>query len=70
MRICLALALLGFLGACAAQPSTGKQSSLSSDIGPSDISPQSARVQADVQHILRGMEQARTSQERVARYGR
>ena len=65
MRILLALALLGFLGACAAQPSTGEQGLLSSGVGP-----HSDRVQADVQHILRGMEQARSRDERVARYGR
>jgi len=64
MRIFLALALLGFLGACATQPSTGERGLLSSGIGP-----HSARVQADVLHILRGMEQARSREERVARYG-
>lgn len=65
MRFFLALALLGILGGCAAQPSTGEQGLLSSGIGP-----HSARVQADVRHILRGMEQARLSEEQMARYGR
>lgn len=60
----MALALLGFLGACAAQPMPGAHA-FSSGIGP-----RSARVQADVQDILRGMESARSSDERVARYGR
>lgn len=65
MRIFLALALLGFLGGCAAQPSIGEQGLQSSGIGP-----HSPRVQADVQHILQGMEQARLSEEQMARYGR
>lgn len=64
MRILLAVTLLGLLSACAAQPSTGEQPLLSG------IGPHSARVQADVQNILRGMDQARDRDERVARYGR
>lgn len=46
------------------QPSTGEDAMLSG------IGPHSARVQADVQNILRGMDQARDRDERVARYGR
>lgn len=64
MRILLAVAVLGLLSACAMQPSTGEDAMLSG------IGPHSARVQADVQNILRGMDQARDRDERVARYGR
>ncbi|HET8995117.1 MAG TPA: hypothetical protein VFN42_00475 [Acetobacteraceae bacterium] len=64
MRILLAVTLLALLSACAAQQSTGKDAMLPG------IGPHAARVQADVQNILRGMDQARERDERVARYGR
>ena len=61
MRFVLAAGVLVFLGACAALPLPSERALLSAG------NPRAAQVDADVRSILRGMAQARSDNERVAR---
>jgi hypothetical protein len=59
-----ALVLLGLLalGACAAQPSSSERALLSAS------EPRSVLIEQDAQAILHGMDHARTSSQRMARW--